>query len=58
MLDSELYRRILQDFASIDYAGVLRFARYSDPMAKEAIFALISQALRALPRARIGIQTS
>src|SRR6266508_4447204 len=37
-LDVSVYERILHDLRSIDYRHVLRFARYSEPMAHDHIY--------------------
>lgn len=57
-LDETLYESVLADLASIDYAGVLRFARYSEPMSHEHIYEMIARARRRLPRASIDIVTN
>jgi radical SAM protein with 4Fe4S-binding SPASM domain len=54
-LSSDLYAQILGDLASIGYDGVLRFGRYSEPMADDHIYDLVAQARRALPKAEIDI---
>ena len=43
-LDRSLYRSILNDLASIEYDQVLRFARYSEPMADEHIYEMVAMA--------------
>ena len=57
-LDHALYEAILNDLASIDYAQVLRFARYSEPMADEHIYEMVEMARRRLPKATIDIVTN
>ena len=57
-LDHALYESILNDLASIDYAQVLRFARYSEPMADEHIYEMVEMARRRLPKAAIDIVTN
>ncbi len=57
-LDRALFESILRDLASVDYRHVLRFARYSEPMAHEHIFEMVAMARRALPKARIDIVTN
>jgi len=50
-LDHGVYETVLDDLASIDYDQVLRFARYSEPMAHDHIFEMVALARRRLPRA-------
>jgi len=57
-LDGSLYERILRDLESIDYRHVLRFARYSEPMAHEHIYEMVAQARARLPKAEIDIVTN
>ncbi len=57
-LDRALYDAILDDLASIDYDRVLRFARYSEPMAHEHIYELLRMARQRLPRAVLDIVTN
>jgi len=58
LIAPEVFDAVLRDLASIDYAGVLRLARYSEPMAHEHIYDLVSRARRMLPRAEIDIVTN
>ena len=57
-LDRPLYERILDDLRSIDYDQVLRFARYSEPMADDHIYEMVAMARLLLPRATIDIVTN
>lgn len=57
-LDREVYEAVLEDLAAIDYDRVLRFARYSEPMAHEHIYELVARARRRLPRAELDIVTN
>ena len=57
-LDRSLYESILNDLASIEYDLVLRFARYSEPMADEHIYEMVAMARLLLPRATIDIVTN
>jgi len=57
-LDRGLYESILDDLASIGYDRVLRFARYSEPMAHEHIYDLVALARQRLPGATIDIVTN
>lgn len=57
-LDRGLYESILDDLASIGYDRVIRFARYSEPMAHEHIYDLVALARRRLPGATIDIVTN
>jgi radical SAM protein with 4Fe4S-binding SPASM domain len=43
-LDHGVYETVLEDLASIGYDQVLRFARYSEPMAHEHIYEMIALA--------------
>ena len=54
-LDLELYQRILGELQHIHYAGVLRFARYSEPMAFDHIYGMVATAREALPSAEIDL---
>ena len=54
-LDRGLYERVLGDLQAIEYAGVLRFARYSEPLADAHIYEMLAMARRALPRATIDL---
>jgi radical SAM protein with 4Fe4S-binding SPASM domain len=54
-MDRGLYERVLDDLGSIGYAGVVRFARYSEPMADDHIYELVAAARKRLPRATIDI---
>jgi radical SAM protein with 4Fe4S-binding SPASM domain len=58
ILDRGIYESILDDLASIGYDRVLRFARYSEPMAHDHIYDLVVLARRRLPRATIDIVTN
>lgn len=57
-IDPASYARVLAQLREIDYAGVLRFARYSEPMADDHIYELIAAARRALARASIDVVTN
>ncbi len=57
-LDRALYEAILSDLQSIDYGHVLRFARYSEPMAHEHIYEMVAMARQRLPRANIDVVTN
>jgi len=57
-LDPALYESVLDDLASIGYDRVLRFARYSEPMAHEHIYEMVALARRRLPAATIDIVTN
>jgi radical SAM protein with 4Fe4S-binding SPASM domain len=54
-LDRGLYERVLRDLQTIEYAGVLRFARYSEPLADAHIYEMLAMARQALPRATIDL---
>lgn len=57
-LDHVLYESILLDLAAIRYDQVLRFARYSEPMADDHIYEMVAMARRHLPQANIDIVTN
>ena len=57
-LDRALYESVLDDLKSISYDRVLRFARYSEPMAHEHIYEMVALARRRLPAATIDIVTN
>ena len=57
-LDVSVYERILHDLRSIDYRHVLRFARYSEPMAHDHIYEMVATARRYLPGSEIDIVTN
>ena len=57
-LDRGLYESILDELASIGYDRVLRFARYSEPMAHDHIYDMVALARRRLPGATIDIVTN
>jgi radical SAM protein with 4Fe4S-binding SPASM domain len=57
-LDRALFDMIIDDLASVDYDRVIRFARYSEPMAHEGIYDLVGAARGRLPRAQIDIVTN
>lgn len=57
-LDHALYESILLDLAAIRYDHVLRFARYSEPMADDHIYEMVAMARRHLPKANIDIVTN
>jgi MoaA/NifB/PqqE/SkfB family radical SAM enzyme len=58
ILDRSLYESILNDLKAIEYDQVLRFARYSEPMADDHIYEMVAMARRHLPRADIDIVTN
>jgi radical SAM protein with 4Fe4S-binding SPASM domain len=57
-MDAGTFARVLEELGSIGYDAVLRFARYSEPMAHEHIYEMIALARRRLPRATIDIVTN
>lgn len=57
-LDRPLYEKILDDLQTISYDKVLRFARYSEPMADDHIYEMVSLARQYLPEANIDIVTN
>jgi len=58
VLDRPLYESILNDLKAIEYDQVLRFARYSEPMADDHIYDMVAMARRRLPKADIDIVTN
>ncbi|MDP3595563.1 MAG: SPASM domain-containing protein [Nitrospirota bacterium] len=58
MLNRSLYEGVLGDLRSIDYDKVLRFARYSEPMADDHIYEMVALARQHLPKAVIDIVTT
>ena len=57
MADS-VYTNILGSLASINYNKEIRFARYSEPMAREEIFKMISMARASCPDSYLKIITN
>lgn len=53
-----VFARVLAELRGIEYSGVLRFARYSEPMADDHIFELVAAARRELPKANIDVVTN
>ncbi|MSO54542.1 MAG: hypothetical protein EXQ90_05370 [Rhodospirillales bacterium] len=49
------YRKAIAELAEIDYRGVVRFARYCEPLACRTIGDYVATARQALPRAEIDI---
>jgi MoaA/NifB/PqqE/SkfB family radical SAM enzyme len=49
-MPEELYLRILDDLASIDYRGKVQFGRYNEPFAERIILDRIRQARERLPK--------
>lgn len=54
-MDFTVYRRTIDDLASICYDGTVRFARYSEPLACKTICDYVSVARAGLPNAEIDI---
>lgn len=57
-LDEALYLRILDELASIDYAGQVQFGRYNEPLADRVILTRIRQASDRLPGAWLYTHTN
>lgn len=57
-MDPALYGKILEDLASIDYAGMINFVRYNEPLADRIILERLAQARAALPRALLSTHTN
>lgn len=57
-MDPTLYESILNDLAMIHYDRILRFSRYSEPMADEHIYDMVAKARQRLPKAVIDIVTN
>lgn len=54
-MDFSVYRRTIDDLAAIGYDGIVRFARYSEPLACKTICDYVSTARAGLPAAEIDI---
>ncbi|MBN9495472.1 MAG: radical SAM/SPASM domain-containing protein [Alphaproteobacteria bacterium] len=54
-MDFAVYRRTIGDLAAIGYDGIVRFARYSEPLACKTICDYVSVARAGLPNAEIDI---
>ena len=54
-MNFETYRSAISELAEIDYSGVVRFARYCEPLACRTIGEYVATARRALPHAEIDI---
>jgi hypothetical protein len=54
-MDFAVYRRTIDDLAAIGYDGIVRFARYSEPLACKTICDYVSVARAGLPAAEIDI---
>lgn len=57
-MPEELYLRILDDLASIDYRGKVQFGRYNEPFAERIILDRIRQARERLPKAYLYSHTN
>jgi Radical SAM superfamily len=53
LMTNELFERILDDLASIDYSQSLVWSRYHEPLADASIFERVAQARSRLPRAHL-----
>lgn len=54
-MDFAVYRRTIDDLAAIGYDGIVRFARYSEPLACKTICEYVATARAALPAAEVDI---
>lgn len=54
-LDFDVYIRALDELAALDYDGLVRYARFSEPLACETIDRYLSEARARLPRAKLDI---
>lgn len=53
-----MYASVIEQLASIDYAGTISYSRYNEPLADEVIFERIALASARLPRARLHTNTN
>ncbi len=53
-----LYAAILRQLAAIDYAGVVTYSRYNEPLADRIILDRLREARAALPNARLHTNTN
>ena len=59
LMDPALYTRIVDELATIDYAGVLWYSRYNEPCSDRSLFlARLTEARGKLPRARLQTFTN
>ncbi|HWH82034.1 MAG TPA: radical SAM protein [Burkholderiaceae bacterium] len=57
-MPESMYLSILDQLASIDYAGTISYSRYNEPLADEIIVERIAQARARLPRALLHTNTN
>ncbi len=57
-LPASVWRALLDDLARARYRGWLAFHNYNEPLADPKLFLRLSQARRALPRARFEVHTN
>jgi MoaA/NifB/PqqE/SkfB family radical SAM enzyme len=57
-MDEELYLRIIDELASVDYRGHVQFGRYNEPLADRIILMRLRQASDRLPRAWLYLHTN
>jgi MoaA/NifB/PqqE/SkfB family radical SAM enzyme len=58
LMSSSLYRKILDDLRAVDYAGLISYSRYNEPLADPIIFDRIQQARSAVPEALLHFNTN
>ncbi len=59
IMPEELYINVLKDLASIDYAGIISYSRYNEPLSNRDIFIeRVKQARKILPNAKLHTNTN
>jgi radical SAM protein with 4Fe4S-binding SPASM domain len=57
-MDENLYLRILRELGSINYAGVITYSRYNEPLADRIILSRLRQARELVPNAILSTHTN
>jgi len=57
-LDDQVFGRIIDDLASVNYDQTLVWARYHEPLADESIFPRLTTARKALPKAFLSVTSN
>lgn len=58
LMPAELYSRVVDQLAEIDYAGMITYSRYNEPLADRVILERIAEARAKLPSARLHTNTN
>ncbi len=58
LIDPELFKKIINDLAAIDYSGAVSPFFYGEPLLDERLPELLSYARQKLPKARIYVHTN